>query len=148
MEIPRAAVCNFAFVNHWIIKSEPFKYSWEQFEKDGSTFWDGVRNFQARNNLREMKVGDLCLYYHSNEGKEMVGIARVTKEHYPDPTTDDHNWVVVDVQPFQKLKKPVSLAQMKADSRLSNLGLIRQSQLSVIKISKDEFDIILSLSEN
>jgi predicted RNA-binding protein with PUA-like domain len=78
----------------------------------------------------------------------MVGIARVTKEHYPDPTTDDHNWVVVDVQPFQKLKKPVSLAQMKADSRLSNLGLIRQSQLSVIKISKDEFDIILSLSEN
>jgi predicted RNA-binding protein with PUA-like domain len=148
VEIPRAAVCNFAFVNHWIIKSEPFKYSWEQFEKDGSTFWDGVRNFQARNNLREMKVGDLCLYYHSNEGKEMVGIARVTKEHYPDPTTDDHNWVVVDVQPFQKLKKPVSLAQMKADSRLSNLGLIRQSQLSVIKISKDEFDIILSLSEN
>jgi predicted RNA-binding protein with PUA-like domain len=148
VEIPRAAVCNFAFVNHWIIKSEPFKYSWEQFEKDGSTFWDGVRNFQARNNLREMKVGDLCLYYHSNEGKEMVGIARVIKEHYPDPTTDDHNWVVVDVQPFQKLRKPVSLAQMKADSRLSNLGLIRQSQLSVIKISKDEFDIILSLSEN
>ena len=148
MEIPWAAGCIFAFVNHWIIKSEPFKYSWEQFEKDGSTFWDGVRNFQARNNLREMKVGDLCLYYHSNEGKEMVGIARVTKEHYPDPTTDDHNWVVVDVQPFQKLKNPVSLAQMKADSRLSNLGLIRQSQLSVIKISKDEFDIILSLSEN
>jgi predicted RNA-binding protein with PUA-like domain len=148
VEIPWAADCIFAFVNHWIIKSEPFKYSWEQFEKDGETFWDGVRNFQARNNLREMKVGDLCLYYHSNEGKEMVGVARVIKEHYPDPTTDDKNWVVVDVEPFEKLKNTVSLAAMKADARLSNLGLIKQSQLSVIKISKDEFDIILSLSEN
>jgi len=148
VEIPWAADCIFASVNHWIIKSEPFKYSWEQFEKDGKTFWDGVRNFQARNNLREMKKGDLCLYYHSNEGKEMVGVARVIKESYPDPTTDDKNWVVVDVEPFQKLKNPVGLAAMKADARLSNLGLIRQSQLSVIKVSKDEFDIILSLSEN
>jgi predicted RNA-binding protein with PUA-like domain len=135
-------------VNHWIIKSEPFKYSWEQFEKDKSTFWDGVRNYQARNNLRDMKKGDLCLFYHSNEGKEMVGIAQVIKESYQDPTTDDKNWVVVDVKPFKKLKKTVTLAQIKADSRLANLGLIKQSQLSVIKLSKDEFDIILSLSES
>ncbi len=135
-------------MNHWIIKSEPFKYSWEQFEKDKSTFWDGVRNYQARNNLRDMKKGDLCLFYHSNEGKEMVGIAQVIKESYQDPTTDDKNWVVVDVKPFKKLKKTVTLAQIKADSRLANLGLIKQSQLSVIKLSKDEFDIILSLSES
>lgn len=135
-------------MNYWIIKSEPHKYPWSQLEKDGQTFWDGVRNFQARNNLRDMKTGDLCLFYHSNEGKEMVGIAEVARESYQDPTTDDKNWVVVDVKPHMKLRNPVSLAAMKADPRLANLGLIRQSQLSVIKISKEEFDIILSLSEN
>lgn len=138
----------FATVNHWLIKSEPFKYSWSQFEKDQSTFWDGVRNFQARNNLREMKKGDLCLFYHSNEGKEVVGIAEVIKEHYQDPTTDETQWVVVDVKPHSKLNKTVTLAQIKADSRLSQIGLIKQSRLSVIKLSKEEFNIILSLSEN
>ncbi|MFN4914891.1 MAG: EVE domain-containing protein [Sphingomonadales bacterium] len=135
-------------MNHWLIKSEPFKYSWSQFEKDQSTFWDGVRNFQARNNLRDMKKGDLCLFYHSNEGKEVVGIAEVIKEHYQDPTTDETQWVVVDVKPYSKLKKPVTLAQIKADSRLAQIGLIKQSRLSVIKLSKEEFNIILSLSEN
>lgn len=135
-------------MNHWLIKSEPFKYSWSQFEKDQSTFWDGVRNFQARNNLRGMKIGDLCLFYHSNEGKEVVGIAEVIKEHYQDPTTDETQWVVVDLKPFQKLQNPVTLSRIKADARLSNMGLIRQSRLSVINLSKEEFNIILSLSEN
>lgn len=135
-------------MNHWLIKSEPFKYSWSQFEKDQSTFWDGVRNFQARNNLRGMKIGDLCLFYHSNEGKEVVGIAEVIKEHYQDPTTEETQWVVVDLKPFQKLKNPVTLSRIKADARLSNMGLIRQSRLSVINLSKEEFNIILSLSEN
>ncbi|MBM3921321.1 MAG: EVE domain-containing protein [Sphingomonadales bacterium] len=135
-------------MNHWLIKSEPFKYSWSQFEKDQSTFWDGVRNFQARNNLRDMKKGDLCLFYHSNEGKEVVGIAEVIKEHYQDPTTDETQWVVVDVKPHSKLKNTVTLAQIKADKRLSQIGLIKQSRLSVIKLSKEEFNIILSLSEN
>ncbi len=96
-------------MNHWLVKSEPFKYSWEQFEKDGKTFWDGVRNYQARNNLRIMKKGDLVFWYHSNEGKEIVGIAKVAKEYYQDPTTDDKNWVVVDLVPFKKLKKTVTL---------------------------------------
>ena len=134
-------------MNFWLVKSEPDVYSFERLVAEGNARWDGVRNYQARNNLRAMKVGDLCLFYHSNEGKEMVGIAEVARESYQDPTTDDKNWVVVDVKPHMKLKNPVSLAAMKADPRLANLGLIRQSQLSVIKISKEEFDIILSLSE-
>ncbi|MBM3398939.1 MAG: EVE domain-containing protein [Bacteroidetes bacterium] len=135
-------------MNHWLIKSEPFKYSWSQFKKDQSTFWDGVRNFQARNNLRDMKKGDLCLFYHSNEGKEVVGIAEVIKEHYQDPTTDETQWVAVDVKPYSQLKKPVTLPQIKSDRRLSQIGLIKQNRLSVIKLSKEEFNIILSLSEN
>jgi predicted RNA-binding protein with PUA-like domain len=135
-------------IQYWLIKSEPHKYSWEQFEKDQLTFWDGVRNYLARNNLREMKVGDLCMYYHSNEGKEVVGIAEVVRESYQDPTTEDQNWVVVDVKPVQKLKMPVSLATMKADPRLQGIELIRMSRLSVSKLKKDEFDIILSLSES
>lgn len=135
-------------IQYWLIKSEPHKYSWEQFEKDQLTFWDGVRNYLARNNLREMKVGDLCMYYHSNEGKEVVGIAEVVRESYQDPTTDDQNWVVVDVKPVQKLKMPVSLATIKADPRLQGIELIRMSRLSVSKLKKDEFDIILSLSES
>lgn len=134
-------------MNYWLIKSEPFKYSWDKFEADKKTFWDGVRNYQARNNLREMSKGDLCLFYHSNEGKEVVGIAEVIKEHYQDPTTEDSNWVAVDVKPYKKLKKPVNLQQIKADERLQNIGLVRQSRLSVIKLEKDEFDIIISLSE-
>ncbi len=96
---------------HWLVKSEPFKYSWDDLVKDGSTYWDGVRNYQARNNLREMKVGDYALYYHSNEGKEVVGIAKVTRSAYQDPTTDDDRWVVVDVAPVKALKAPVTLAQ-------------------------------------
>jgi predicted RNA-binding protein with PUA-like domain len=133
-------------VNYWLIKSEPFKYSWEQFETDKETFWDGVRNYQARNNLRDMQVGDLCLYYHSNEGKEVVGIAEVIKPPYQDPTTDNTQWVAVDVKPYKKLDKTVTLAQIKADPRLSDIGLIRQPRLSVISISEDHFNIILELA--
>jgi len=135
-------------MNYWLIKSEPFKYSWDQFEKDQQTFWDGVRNYQARNSLREMNFGDLCLFYHSNEGKEVVGIAEVIKESYQDPTSTDPNWVVVDIRPHSKLKNPISLAQMKSEERLSKMGLLKQPRLSVIKLTKQEFDTIIELSDN
>lgn len=135
-------------MNHWLLKSEPVKYAWDQMLKDKKTFWDGVRNYQARNNLKEMKKGDLCLFYHSNEGKEVVGIVKVVKEFYQDPTTDDPNWVVVDVSPFKALKKPVSLETIKSDKRLANIGLVRQGRLSVMKLTAVEFDVILELSEN
>lgn len=134
-------------MNHWLLKSEPVKYSWDQMLKDKKTFWDGVRNYQARNNLKEMKKGDLCLYYHSNDGKEVVGIVKVVKEFYQDPTTDDSNWVVVDVSPFKTLKKTVTLETIKADKRLENIGLVRQGRLSVMKLTAYEFDVILELSE-
>lgn len=134
-------------MNHWLLKSEPIKYSWDQLKKDKKTFWDGVRNYQARNNLKEMKKGDLCMFYHSNEGKEIVGIVKVVKEFYQDPTTDDTNWVVVDVAPFKALKNPVTLEQIKDEPRLSNIALVRQGRLSVMPLSKEEFDTILEMSE-
>lgn len=132
---------------HWLVKSEPFKYSWEKFNQDGCTFWDGVRNFQARNNLKEMKEGDLVLFYHSNEGKEVVGVAKVVKEAYQDPTTSDTNWVVVDIAPVESLKKPVTLEQIKADDRLKDIGLVRQGRLSVMALKAAEFDRILEMSQ-
>ena len=130
---------------HWLIKSEPFKYSWEKFNKDGRTFWDGVRNYQARNNLREMKVGDLVLFYHSNEGKNVVGVAKVVKAFYQDPTTSDPNWVVVDLVPVQALDKPVTLAQIKAEESLKDISLVRQGRLSVMPLKATEFDKILEM---
>lgn len=132
-------------MNYWLVKSEPHKYSWEKFNKDGETFWDGVRNYQARNNLREMKEGDLVLFYHSNEGKEVVGIAKVVKEFYQDPTTDDVNWVVVDLSPVESLKNPVTLEKIKADDRLQNVSLVKQGRLSVMGLKAEEFDRILEL---
>lgn len=134
-------------INYWLIKSEPTKYSWDQLEKDGETFWDGVRNFEARNNLREMKKGDLLLYYHSNEGKEVVGIAKVKKEAFQDPTTDDERWLAIDVEPFKKLKKPVSLAVMKATPQLQGMKMVRQGRISVTPVTVEEFDKIIELSE-
>ena len=134
-------------MNYWLVKSEPVKYPWSQLVKDKKTFWDGVRNYQARNNLRTMKKGDLVLFYHSNEGMEIVGIAKVAKEHYQDPTTDDKNWVVVDLAPHKALKKPVTLVQIKADKTLQNIGLIKQSRLSVMPINTDDFNYILHLGE-
>jgi len=132
-------------MNHWLVKSEPFKYSWEKFNEDGRTFWDGVRNYQARNNLKEMKEGDLVLFYHSNEGKNVVGIAKVVKEFYQDPTTDDTNWVVVDLSPVESLKNPVSLAQIKAEPGLEDISLVRQGRLSVMPLKAEEFDKILEM---
>ena len=132
-------------MNYWLVKSEPHKYSWEKFNEDGRTFWDGVRNYQARNNLREMKEGDLVLYYHSNEGKAVVGIAKVVKEFYQDPTTDDKNWVVVDLVPFETIKNPVTLETIKADDQLKNVGLVRQGRLSVMGLKREEFDRIVEL---
>jgi len=132
-------------MNYWLVKSEPHKYSWEKFNQEGRTFWDGVRNYQARNNLREMKEGDLVLYYHSNEGKEVVGIARVVKEFYQDPTTDDKNWVVVDLVPFETLQNTVTLETIKADEQLQNIGLVRQGRLSVMGVKREEFDRIVQL---
>jgi predicted RNA-binding protein with PUA-like domain len=134
-------------MNYWLIKSEPFKYSWEQFEKDGQTFWDGVRNYAARNNLRSMKKGDLAFWYHSNEGMEIVGIAKVVKESYQDPTTDDPAWLVVDFKPHKKLKKPVSLVQIKADKRLSNMDLVRLGRLSVQAVKPEEWAIVMDMAE-
>jgi predicted RNA-binding protein with PUA-like domain len=130
---------------HWLVKSEPFKYSWDQFVRDGSTYWDGVRNALARNNLRAMQKGDLVFYYHSNEGKEVVGVAWVTREHYPDPTSDDERWVVVDLKPVKALKQPVGLAEIKADAALAEIPLVRQSRLSVMPLEKKDFDRILKL---
>jgi predicted RNA-binding protein with PUA-like domain len=133
-------------MNYWLIKSEPFKYSWDQFSTDKKTIWDGVRNYAARNNLKAMKKGDLALFYHSNEGLEIVGIAKVVKEHYQDPTTSETAWVAVDFAPFKKLKKPVSLAQIKDDEMLQNMDLVRLARLSVGTVKPFEFDRILALS--
>jgi predicted RNA-binding protein with PUA-like domain len=134
-------------MNYWLVKSEPFKYSWQQFEDDKKTMWDGVRNYAARNNLKAMKKGDLVLWYHSNEGKEIVGIAKVVKEYYQDPTIEDPNWVVVDLAPFKKLKKPITLEQIKADKRFATMDLVRLSRLSVGTVKPEEFDLILLLAE-
>jgi predicted RNA-binding protein with PUA-like domain len=134
-------------MNYWLVKSEPVKYSWTKFLEDKQTFWDGVRNFQARNNLKGMKKGDMVLFYHSNEDKAVIGIAKVVKEFYQDPTTEDPNWVVVDLAPVQTLKKMVSLELIKQTPELANIALVRQGRLSVMPLEKHEFDKILALSE-
>jgi predicted RNA-binding protein with PUA-like domain len=131
---------------YWLIKSEPFKYSWEQLEMDEQTFWDGVRNYAARNNLRSMKNGDLAFFYHSNEGTEIVGIAQVVREAYQDPTTDESAWVAVDFKPHKKLKKPVSLVQIKADKRLANMALVRLGRLSVQPVTDEEWGIVMEMA--
>lgn len=128
---------------YWLVKSEPSTYSWEQFEKDGQTFWDGVRNYAARNHLKAMKKGDQVLFYHSNEGLQIVGIAKVSKEAYQDPTTDEEAWVVVDLKPYKRLKKPVSLADIKADKRLADMALVRLGRLSVQPVTEKEWKIIM-----
>jgi predicted RNA-binding protein with PUA-like domain len=133
--------------NHWLVKSEPAKYAWDALVKDGSTRWDGVRNAQARNSLREMKPGDLVLYYHSQEGREIVGVARVAKPAYPDPTADDPQWLAVDLEPLCPLVRAVTLAELKADPDLRNLALIRQSRLSVMPVERGHFTQILKLAK-
>lgn len=130
---------------YWLVKSEPFKYSWDQFVKDKQTFWDGVRNYAARNNLRAMKKGDEVFFYHSNEGLEIVGIAKVAKEHYPDPTATEGDWSVVDLKPVKAIKKPVSLATIKADKRLANMQILKLGRLSVTAVTPEEWGIIMEL---
>lgn len=134
-------------MNYWLVKSEPHKYAWDQLLKDKQTFWDGVRNYQARNNLQAMKKGDQVLYYHSNEGKEVVGLAKVVKEFYQDPTTDDARWVVVDIAPVKTLKRSVTLETIKDTPELANIALVRQGRLSVMPLKVEEFDKILELGE-
>ena len=131
---------------YWLVKSEPFKYSWDHFVKDKQTFWDGVRNYSARIHLNAMKKGDEVLFYHSNEGVEIVGIAKVLKEAYQDPTTEDKAWVAVDLKPVRKLKKPVTLTQVKADSRLGKMALVRLGRLSVQPVTDDEWKIVMEMA--
>jgi len=131
---------------YWLVKSEPFKYSWGQFIKDKKTFWDGVRNYAARNNLRTMKKGDHVLWYHSNEGLEIVGIAEVIKEAYQDPTTTEEAWVAVDLKPVKSLKKPVTLSQVKAEKRLSQMALMRLGRLSVQPVTEKEWQVVMELA--
>ncbi len=132
-------------MNYWLVKSEPSAYSWQQLLDDGRTLWDGVRNYQARNNLRAMKVGDLVLFYHSVTEKQVMGIARVVREHYPDPTTDDERWSVVDIVPVKSLEQAVTLSMVKADPRLENVALVKQARLSVMPLREEEFDAIVEL---
>lgn len=130
----------------WLVKSEPHVYSWNQLVKDKETTWDGVRNYAARNNLKAMKKGDEVLFYHSNEGVEVVGIAKVAKEFFTDPTANSDAWVAVILKPSKKLKKSVTLAQIKAEKKLSNMDLVRISQLSVQTVKDDEWDIIMKMA--
>lgn len=136
-------------MNYRLIKSEPYKYSREQFVKDRKTMRDGVRNYQARNNLNAMRVWDLCFWYHSNEGKEIVGIAQVSKESYPDPTAgeDPKSRVVVEVVPYKKLNNPISLEQIKQDPHLASISLLKQQRLSVAPITSEEYEYIIQLSQ-
>ena len=131
---------------YWLIKSEPAKYSWDQFEKDGKTFWDGIRNYAARNNLRAMQKGDEVLFYHSNEGLEIVGIAKIIKEHYQDPTTTEEAWLVVDLKPVKKLKNAVPLTEMKKDKRLAGMDLLRLGRLSVQSVKENEWKVIMEMA--
>lgn len=133
---------------YWLVKSEPFKYSYADLVRDGKTRWDGVRNFEARNSLRGMKVGDLALYYHSNEGREVVGIVRVVGEAYPDPTAPkDEDWSVVDFAPVKQMKAPVSLDQIRGETALADIALLRRSRLSVVPISAEHFTKILEMGK-
>lgn len=133
-------------MNHWLIKSEPGTYSWDDLVKDKETVWDGIRNFQARNNLKAMKKGDQAFFYHSGDGKEIVGIATVTAEHFPDPR--DSDWLAVKVSAKKPLKNAVTLAAIKADKRLRDMVLVKASRLSVQPVSPQEFQMILKLSES
>ncbi len=134
-------------MNFWLVKQEPSKYSWEQFIKDKETYWDGVRNYQARNNLQTMKKGDLLFFYHSVIGKEIKGVAKVTKEAYPDPSTDDARWVVVNLQPVTAFKIPVTLDDIKNHPELDSIALVKQSRLSVMPLTKKEFKLILNMGK-
>ena len=132
-------------VNHWLVKQEPEDYSWDDLVRDGQTQWTGVRNFQARNNLKQMTLGDKVFFYHSGKEKSVVGIAEVAKAAYPDPTADDPSWIAVDIKPVKRLPRPATLADIKANKRLTDLLLVRQSRLSVMPLTKEEFETIVKM---
>ncbi|MBU6340505.1 MAG: EVE domain-containing protein [Bacteroidetes bacterium] len=134
-------------MQYWIVKSEPDVYSFEQLQNEGRVRWDGVRNYQARNHLRAMEVGDWCLYYHSNIGLEIVGIAQVITAHYPDPTAEKGDWSAVDLAPLKSLNRPVPLAEIKAHPDLQQIGLVRNGRLSVMPLTSAEFSVLLSLAD-
>ncbi len=134
-------------MNYWLVKSEPTTYPFEQLLKDKKTSWDGVRNYEARNNLRAMKKGEYVLFYHSNIGKEIVGLTRVSKEAYQDPTTEDPNWAAVELTAVKSLKKPVTLEALKKHKTLSTMALVKKSRISVTSVTPEEFDTLLELSE-
>lgn len=134
-------------MHYWLIKSEPFVFSFDDLIRDGKAIWDGVRNYQARNNLRLMQSGDCALFYHSNEGLEIVGVCQVIRTHYPDPTAEKGDWSAVDFAPLKKLNNPVSLSSIKADPKLQNIGLVRNGRLSVMPLTKEEFHHILKMSD-
>ena len=133
-------------MKYWLLKSEPDAWSWDNQVKEGASMWDGVRNYQARNNLKEMKKNDLCFFYHSVTERSIVGIVKVVKEYYPDPTDKTERFVVVDVKATKKLKNPVSLDQIKENSKLKDIALVKQSRLSVMPLKKTEWDIIIKMS--
>lgn len=133
-------------MNYWLVKSEPSVYSWKQFLLDEETCWSGVRNYAARIHLNGMKKGDPVMFYHSNEGLEVVGIAKLVREAYQDPTTSDDRWVAVDLKPYKTLKKPVGLKVIKADKRLADIALVRIGRLSVMPLTKSEYEVLLELS--
>ena len=134
-------------MQYWLIKSEPFKWSWDQHVKKGVQHWDGVRNYQASNNMKAMKIGDRAFFYHSNEGKEIVGIVTVVREYYPDHTDPKDRFGMVDFKAVEALKNPVTLADIKTDPKLANMALLKQSRLSVSPVTKAEWDYIIQLSE-
>ena len=133
-------------MKYWLLKSEPDAWSWDNQVKEGASMWDGVRNYQARNNLKEMKINDLCFFYHSVTERSIVGIVKVVKEYYPDPTDKTERFVVVDVKATKKLKNPVSLDQIKENNKLKDIALVKQSRLSVMPLKKTEWDIIIKMS--
>ena len=133
-------------MKYWLLKSEPDAWSWDNQVKEGASMWDGVRNYQARNNLKEMKKNDLCFFYHSVTERSIVGIVKVVKEYYPDPTDKTGRFVVVDVKPTKKLKNPVSLDQIKESRKLQDIALVKQSRLSVMPLKKTEWDVIIKMS--
>ena len=134
-------------MQHWLVKQEPEKYPWTQFVKDKGTYWDGVRNYQARNNLRAMKKGDLVMYYHSVSEKAVVGVAKVTGEAYPDPTAKEGDWSVVDLKPLKAMAEPVTLERIKVDAKLTEIALIKQSRLSVMPLRAREFQRIMQIGK-
>jgi len=135
-------------MNYFLIKTEPSTYSWDDFVKLGRDHWDGVRNFKARKYIKEMKMGDWCLFYHSVKEKSVIGIAEVVKEYYPDHTAEEKHWYMMDIVPVRKLKRPVTLAEIKADVRLEKMRLVTNSRLSVQPVRKEEFDSVMEMSES